>query len=140
MSNEHLVREFLDAVADLEKVLGRRSARDAQGLGDAVRQLSRSDSLVHRYFSELMAFVGLRNAIVHNSYHGGLPIATPNPETVARAKAVLAQFERPVFAFELGHQPVMFAESDALRPSLQKMAAQKLSQARSPRTARTAAC
>lgn len=124
-----MARDFLDAIADLEAALGRLGARDAQGLADAVRQLTDANSLVRRYQSDLMAFAGLRNAIAHNRYQGGRPIATPLPETVMKAQGVLAQFERPPLAFDLAHKPVIFDQSDGLQPSLEQMAARRLSQA-----------
>ena len=129
MSQDQLARDFLDTVADLEAAMVRLGARDAQGLGDAARQLAGSHSLVRRYQSDLMAFAGLRNAIAHHRYQGGRPIATPLPETVTKAQGVLAQFERPALAFDLAHKAVMFDQSDALQPSLEQMAAGRLSQA-----------
>lgn len=42
MSQDQLARDFLDTVADLEAAMVRLGARDAQGLGDAVRQLGLS--------------------------------------------------------------------------------------------------
>lgn len=129
MSEEQLARDFLDVVASLEAEMVRLGAADPQGLGDAVRQLADSRSLVRRYRSELMAFAALRNAIAHNRYMQGRPIATPLPETVARAQEVLAQFSRPALAIEFGHTPVTFDEADDLQPALKEMAAKQLSQA-----------
>lgn len=127
--SEKLARAFLDTIADLEAVLGRLGARNAQGLGDAVRQLAGDNSLVRRYQSDLMAFAGLRNAIAHNRYQGGRPIATPLPETVEKAQKILSQLERPALALSLAHTPIMFDESDGLQASLVQMAAGRLSQA-----------
>ena len=129
MSEEHLARDFLNAIGDLEREMVRLGARDPQGLGDAVRQLTDSRSLVRRYRSDLLTFATLRNAIAHNSYMHGRPIATPLPETVSRAKEVLAQFTRPAQAFDFGHTPLMFDESADLQPALQEMASRRLSQA-----------
>lgn len=47
----------------------------------------------------------------------------------AKAQDILAQFERPASAYDAGHAPVMFGESDALQPALQQMAKGRLSQA-----------
>lgn len=129
MSQDQLAREFLDVVAQLERVIGRLGARDPQGLGDAVRQVGDSHALVRQYRSELLVFATLRNAIAHHRYQSGRPIATPLPETVARAKAILAQFERPAVAFDFGHTPVMFDEGEDLHPALKMMAEKRLSQA-----------
>lgn len=129
MSDEQLARDFLDAIAALEGEMVRLGARNPQGLGDAVHQLTDSESLVRRFRPDLLAFATLRNAIAHNRYLHGRPIATPLPETVLRAQEVLAQFTRPAQAFDFGYAPVAFDESEDLQPALQEMASKRLSQA-----------
>lgn len=43
----------------------------------------------------LKAFAALRNAIVHDKYRDGLPIATPHPDVVTAIKAVRDQLRDP---------------------------------------------
>ncbi len=128
MSESALAREFLDIVAALEKALERRATTKFRGLGQAVRELP-SDTLVRRYRNDLEAFAGLRNAIAHNRYLDGRPIATPLPETVERARSVLAQFERPVLTLTHASTPMSFDLDQQLQPALSAMTSANVSQA-----------
>ncbi|GAB2622902.1 hypothetical protein [Pseudactinotalea suaedae] len=95
---ETLARRFLDAVSRIEAAIKRRhpDASRSGGLGTLVRSLDRRDKVIRTYHRELTDFAELRNAIVHNPYDGGIPIAVPLVTTVTRIETIALQIENPV--------------------------------------------
>ncbi|HEY3544536.1 MAG TPA: hypothetical protein VGK17_00425 [Propionicimonas sp.] len=84
-----LAREFLDAFADIEKWLRERTGADGcRAFGEMLRDLAKRDRLVREHESALRAFGALRNAIQHERYRDGRPIATPAPATVSEIMAI----------------------------------------------------
>lgn len=107
-------RVFLDAFASIEDVLAREQGRRASNQKRRGHdedwipfgELLADSKLLHdAHKRELRAYAKLRNAIVHNSYRNGAPIADPHDETVESIVKILALLEKP---------PLL---SDALRDS-----------------------
>lgn len=107
-------RKFLDAFASIEDILareqGRRTSNQKRREDDEdwipFGELLKDSKLLHdAHKRELRAYAKLRNAIVHNSYRNGAPIADPHDETVESIVRILARLEQP---------PLL---SDALRDS-----------------------
>lgn len=97
MGPDEAARKFLDAYADIEATLERAHGlgSDVRGLGDVVRQTRSKNAVVRRYGNHLSAFRELHNAISHNRYRDGAPIATPLPETVSAVQRVRDELMRP---------------------------------------------
>lgn len=119
--------EFIGLCTDLEAALKHLGAKDAQGLGDAVRLLG-NNRIVARYRSALSSFATLRNAIAHERYRDGTPIAVPLPETIQEARKVLHELNTPTPAFGFSSVPLVADEDDALRDCLVRMSEKDISQ------------
>lgn len=144
---ESPAREFLDACADIENTLHKRYNMDpsVRTLGAVIREAASRDSVVRRYQNELQAFTELRNAISHNRYQGGAPIATPLPETVTAIQKIRNELVEPtkVLTAVQGKSYYSVGSTDPLRPHLLYMTEHAFAQApihddvsESPRTMR----
>ena len=89
-------REFLDAFNEIERHLRERlHAADGVSFANMVRDLAPNDRMIRNHETSLRVFASLRNAISHGTYQGGLPIATPRPETVQAILQVRDHLLRP---------------------------------------------
>lgn len=127
-------RTFLDACADIENILKRRynMGEEVRGLGDVLKVArSKKDAQVLRYKDDLMAFKELRNAISHESYREGDPIATPLPSTVAKITQIRDQLATPPTVGSKAHPASVFRvdTTDKLWPRLEEMLRLSYSQA-----------
>ncbi len=127
-----LAREFLDLWADIERYLRHKDTLSdrARGMDEVLDALRDRDSLVRRYYPALSAFRKLRNAISHDRYRDGDPIATPRVETVDSLRRIHGELLNPVRIGQcLRSQEVITATPDEpLRDALRKMAQHTYSQ------------
>lgn len=125
-------RAFLDAFSDIEKVLRSKAGSGVERpFGALVGELSRTETLVRQHASALRAFASLRNAISHERYRQGLPIAIPNPELVEAIERIRDQFANPpkIGALVQGRGPVQtVAPEDGVWGALRSMTAKSHSQ------------
>lgn len=95
-------REFLDIIASIEKVLKIslriRKFTPLRTLAETSRS---AGTLTEGQYSALIALAELRNALSHDSYQGGRPIATPHQTTIHEARRLLTYLQRPPLALEL---------------------------------------
>jgi predicted transcriptional regulator len=128
-----LARDFLDAFADIERWLREREGSDLhRTFGEMVRDVGKRDRLVREHESALRAFAALRNAIQHERYQDGLPIATPAPQTVAEIVAIRDRMMSPptIAALLARRGPVETARPDqGLWKPLRMMGERRFSQA-----------
>lgn len=125
-------RAFLDACAEIEKHLKRRYNLDPKAtLGAVLGKTRGRDALVRRYWDELRAFTDLRNALSHDSYQQGKPIATPLPTTVAAITKIRDEFTKPTTVDAKVTKGSVFKVDldDQLRPPLAEMLHRSYSQA-----------
>jgi predicted transcriptional regulator len=74
------------------------------GFKRLVDRLSKENSLVALYKQDLIEFLELRNAIVHQST--GLPIAEPSDEVVVRIQELQQKLTHPPQAIDIATKPV----------------------------------
>ncbi len=89
-------RVFLDSFADIERRLRQRAnVEEYVEFVRVVERLEPHDRLVREHRAALKAFAALRNAIVHDRYRSGQPIATPHPDVVRAICEIRDLLERP---------------------------------------------
>lgn len=81
-----------------------------------------------RYFSQILAFADLRNAITHSGYRNGQPIAAPFPETVAAAMELRSELLQPTRVDRYLHAPITAQVTEPLDRHLRTMVASGFSQ------------
>jgi len=125
-------RVFLDAFADIERLLRQKARADQKvRFVDLVSRLARHDRLVREHDSALRAFASLRNAIAHDRYRSGRPIATPHPDVVRAIGQIRDQLQSPprIDAFLAGRADVeKVAPETGVWHALRRMTARDLSQ------------
>lgn len=89
-------RVFLDSFADIERRLRQKAnVEEYVEFVRVVERLEPHDRLVREHRAALKAFAALRNAIVHDRYRAGQPIANPHPDVVRAICEIRDQLERP---------------------------------------------
>lgn len=96
-------REFLDMFNELEDHL-RAEAVSAgvldiggyKGASQLARELHKHRRLHDDEYEAIDAFVDLRNALAHNRYRNGRPIADPLPETIDSLRQLVDQLRDPM--------------------------------------------
>ena len=128
---ESAARRFLDACSDIETHLrGQFGQESIRGFGELVSHARPKSPVVRQYWNHLEAMRELRNAIAHNSYDEGRPIAAPLPRTVAMAERVRDEIRSPAPIrkhLPSGAIEVAYPE-DPLRPHLTRMVTRNFSQ------------
>lgn len=96
MSNSN-ARSFLDAFARIEEVLAQQQERreNPKDWPSFSELLDASDTLLLSQKEHLRRYARLRNAISHNSYRDGAPIADPRTETVDSIERIQLNLEKP---------------------------------------------
>lgn len=131
-----LADQLLGACGDIESELGRRLGsgwRPARNVRDGLRTRTielkeRKDAQVTRYYDQILAFGALRNAIAHDRYRDGRPIAVPFPETVQAALDLAKELLEPTSIRRYVRTPVTVQVSDLLAGPLSIMVDKKFSQ------------
>lgn len=102
MTDPDPAREFLNAMANIEAALkislrGRRFTPLK-----VMAETSRSaGALTEEQHNSLIALADLRNALSHEAYRGGSPIATPHQTTIDEANRLLAYLKSLPLALDL---------------------------------------
>lgn len=93
---------FLNAFTSIEKHLRtHRQGGGYDGFRNLVRQAALKNPTIRRYQRDLEQLAELRNAIVHNGYADGRPIADPREDTVALIEHIAATIEDPPRVYPL---------------------------------------
>lgn len=133
MSQTELIRRYLDAYNTIDKTLkGKVGADEGASFTGVVSRLVATDSMVRRHERALKSFASLRNAIVHERYRQGAPIATPHQEVVVEIERICDQLLNPprIGTFVQGRGQVQTAAPDeGVWSALRSMAARSHSQA-----------
>ena len=127
-----LARRLLGLCGSLEEELvGRLGPKwqphNSRGLLAAARYLRESDRQVNRYFGQIEAYALLRNAIAHDRYRHGEPIAAPFPETIASAEKLLDELQSPTTVERYMHRPAVADAAEPLSQHLKSMVANDFS-------------
>ena len=94
-------RRFLDAVAGIEKLLkASLRTRKFTPLKEMATSSRAAGALTEDQYTALIALADLRNALSHDDYRNGTPIATPREATVEEAERLLAFLQRPPRALD----------------------------------------
>lgn len=113
--------EFQYEFNKLDKAL-RKLARadDRIEIASVIRDLSRSNSVVRRFYSDLNSYRDLRNAIVHQSTKHA--IAEPYQDTIDALKELTNNIIQPMLARDISSKPVETCRlEDDLMAILKKM-------------------
>lgn len=133
MGDRERADRFLTATADLHNVLKKRRkgiAEHTTGLGAAVRELADAgDNQIRTLRPQLARVIELRNAIAHDGYLDGEPIAAPRESFVRATEKLLDLLANPPKAFAFGVVPTVFQQDAPLQTALEAMVASDLSQA-----------
>ena len=123
-------QKFLDFYNQLDQLLGKAiNQSDYIPFREKLRELSSRNSIVRRYYEDLVLFGNLRNAIAHKT-KGGSPIAEPIDGVVNLLERILEEFKDPkrvipTFQFEI----FTVTPKTPLIDLLQEMKTQNFSQA-----------
>lgn len=128
------VHRFLTAYAGVEQVLSleqeeTRSPRNWEGF---IKLVNRSDKLLRSQKDALRQIAKLRNAISHNDYLDGKPIAYPRLDVVEKLERILEMLETPPLLVEAlpdRAAPQILSPSDDLRVFLELVTEHDFSQA-----------
>jgi predicted transcriptional regulator len=110
MSN---AERFLNAFNAIEKHLRlHRQGGGHDGFRNLVRQAAVKNSAVRRYQRDLEQLAELRNAVVHNGYADGRPIADPREDTVELIEHIAATIQDPPRVYPLFKANVATVSAD----------------------------
>lgn len=127
-------QRFLTAFHAIETILARQQERNFKH-GDwpgFIELLNDSDTLLRHQKDRLRAFAKLRNAISHEGYLDGKPIADPREDVIADIEKILhALLEPPllVSALDDRDEPAIFRPADSLAQFLELVTEHNFSQA-----------
>lgn len=134
VDRESNARRFLDAFADIEGELARQQGkRDGNDrfapFGELVEG---ARNLIPKHRDSLKRFAALRNAISHNRYRNGTPIADPRDDTVEEIERIRELVFRPprlTDAIKMHGIPHIFSPEDDVRDFLKLVTDHDFSQA-----------
>ncbi len=87
--------KFLDCYNELDQLFGKAlNHPDYIPFREKLRELSSRNSIVRRYYEDLVLFRNLRNAIAHKT-KGGFPIAEPIDDAVNLLERISEEFKDP---------------------------------------------
>lgn len=127
-------RRFLDAFADIETELMRQQAKQYAGKKRPTffQLVANSKSLIPKHVDALESFGDLRNAISHDRYLSGAPIADPRIDTVEEIERLRELILRPPllsYALRSHGKPKIFSLDDDIQEFLKLVTEEDFSQA-----------
>ncbi|WP_322920373.1 hypothetical protein [Nocardioides renjunii] len=102
MTDRDPAREFLDVIASIESVLAfSMRGRKFTPLKTLAESSRMAGALTEDQYTALIALADLRNALSHEAYRQGSPIATPHQTTIDEARRLLDHLQQPPRALDL---------------------------------------